>query len=548
MSGDNQPKLSAVSLAGVQYSARNLNIPGGWSSARNIVDKQIGKPKTQKSNLYPKILEDDVPLGHRIDRQKSEDSVQKEAPAPHLKEFLSKMVNFNGNNLDPQLRKMCLICRAALEKPELLMIFEETLEFGAGIEKNLRTLFRLLEDTTILVITKTNSHLHLYKRVVLMDAGYLFSGGDLEQLIRNEQSFMFKYLHETDQRTLQSHLNHYGISLDFKQESNLAKTGGVSGFKQDDLSKVGGFSFPGRYRTHTSDSQVTDLRVVSRQLSNRDLSTRIIPGQQSAQEGGLSDKQLPAQSQSNILTNKFGETPSSTKLGLALREAFKISPFPAEEKNSMFGLSQKEIKVDPRGTIQSLSLFAPPADGPTLNKIATISSQGLLEIEEKSSMAPDKKHKPNSLVMPSSVDRELNLTDGVNQMNNRYNTLTHVNPKLLHNVGVPGDTQAKPLSTVSLDRFSLKVPEEKSQRSGILADGTEYESSAAKGVRVFPPTQSRGLAGKFGMKADPSLNANPRSQSHRPEYKQGFGAKPVYVVQEELVIKATRRLFVSKLE
>src|SRR3990167_3130002 len=63
-----------------------------------------------------------------------------------VRAFLDKQVGFSGNNLHPELRKLCLVVRAMLEKPELLLIYEEVLDFGHGLEKNLQLLFQLLED------------------------------------------------------------------------------------------------------------------------------------------------------------------------------------------------------------------------------------------------------------------------------------------------------------------------------------------------------------------------------------------------------------------
>src|SRR3990167_3677798 len=361
LSGDNFHKASKISIAHSQFSNRNLPLPGDWPSAMNLKDKSNIRDPHSSANLLERFGSPD----RQIDETVWLASLHKQETAPHLKEFLSKSVNFNGNNLDQQLRKMCLICRAALEKPELLMIFEETLEFGDGIDKNLRTLFRLLEDTTVIVITKTNSHLHLYNKVVLMDAGYLFNGASLEQLLQNEQSFMYKFLHETDQRTLHAHLNYFGIPIKSRTDSNLAKTGGVSILKHDDLSKIGEISFAGKHTTQGVDdhqSHATDSQGMSKVQSNRDLAKKVM-GEFRSQNGtgnvesqGGIQVQVPLHRNTSLSPNPPYSATLGTKLGQALREAFKINPIPTE-------VPSPKIRTDPanvRNTVQSLSVFAPP--------------------------------------------------------------------------------------------------------------------------------------------------------------------------------------------
>ena len=53
----------------------------------------------------------------------------------------------------------------------LLLIYEESLDFGLGAEENLRTLGLQLPTTTIICITKTNSMIFEFTDIILMDAG-----------------------------------------------------------------------------------------------------------------------------------------------------------------------------------------------------------------------------------------------------------------------------------------------------------------------------------------------------------------------------------------
>jgi energy-coupling factor transporter ATP-binding protein EcfA2 len=118
---------------------------------------------------------------------------------------------------------LCLIVRAVLEKPELLLLDEDTLDFGLGLEHNLAQLFELSEETTLLAITKSNLYLDRYDKVMLMDAGYVLSGGTLEEQLRSEDSYLCKYLEETDPRALGLLLAKYGLQQIHKEQRSMKR-------------------------------------------------------------------------------------------------------------------------------------------------------------------------------------------------------------------------------------------------------------------------------------------------------------------------------------
>jgi ABC-type transport system involved in cytochrome bd biosynthesis fused ATPase/permease subunit len=128
-----------------------------------------------------------------------------------FKQLLRQEVGYAGNNLHPELRRFCLISRVLLEKPELLLIHEECLEFGAGLEKNLQILMEELSRTTILAITKNNSLLAYYDKIMLIDAGHLQSGGNARDQLASVESNFYKYLHETDPGALSLLLRKSGL-------------------------------------------------------------------------------------------------------------------------------------------------------------------------------------------------------------------------------------------------------------------------------------------------------------------------------------------------
>lgn len=487
----------------------------------------------------------------------------------HLRDFLSKLVNFNGNNLDPQLRKLCLICRAVLEKPELLMIFEETLEFGGGIEKNLDLLFGLLESTTIIVITKTNAHLHLYKKVLLIDAGYLFSGGNLEQLLVNEQSFMFKYLRETDLRTLHNHLNYYGIPMKSKSHSQMGKTGGISNLKQDDISKTGGLSFAGKSpceQTVDGQSVRAESVATSKHLSERKIQVKK-PGEIGTKTSPLEfqpeSATLQVQRQPSIFSNISGASSGPFKLGNILREAFKINPIPADvvyPENAAQPLNQRVL-------ITSLSGFAAPATGEGLMKhIPTISSRGHLENEDKS------QHSTNKLVrsaiqIPSVTDKDLNMSDSAGLLDKLKDKATisyDKAPRLLNFLGTSGKqtTQGFNMATSKhTGDYNLKSGGEiPLMQSGQLSSPTDSrlmlsppperhisELQRELGVRVFPPTRVCELSKINSQKGKPGERTPFPALAAQIESPDNNKRPELFVLEEEVHITAKRRLVVSRL-
>ena len=151
------------------------------------------------------------------------------------KAFLNKQVGFSGNNLHVELRKHCLLVRAVLEKPELLLVYEEALDFGSGLEYNLQLLFELLEETTVVAITQSNQLLDRYQKIMLMDAGYVLSGGSLEEQLKTEDSYLCKYLLEADPRTLEVLLSKYGLDQVHKNRRLMKRENRFTLFQPGDF-------------------------------------------------------------------------------------------------------------------------------------------------------------------------------------------------------------------------------------------------------------------------------------------------------------------------
>lgn len=140
-----------------------------------------------------------------VNSQESGDTV-------NLVKFLDMPVSFNGLNLPLELRKFCLLARAIKEKPLLLLIYEDVLEFGQGIETNFHILDKYLPDTTIMCITKGNEHLRVYDKIFLMDSGCILEKGSPSKLLFEKQSLLKIFIKETDPKVYKKKYFPRGLS------------------------------------------------------------------------------------------------------------------------------------------------------------------------------------------------------------------------------------------------------------------------------------------------------------------------------------------------
>ena len=119
-----------------------------------------------------------------------------------LNEFLRLECLFEGKNFSNDIRKAVIICRAIFTNPKILLIYEDALDIGQGVSKNLRTLCDKLPETAIICITKNASNLLLYDRLFFMDAGKLIEKGDPFDLLKQPNSYIHRFLNQTDANTL----------------------------------------------------------------------------------------------------------------------------------------------------------------------------------------------------------------------------------------------------------------------------------------------------------------------------------------------------------
>ena len=116
--------------------------------------------------------------------------------------FLKSKVNFDGKNQSSKIRKLLMTCRAILTNPKILLLYEESLEFGEGIELNLSIISKILPDSTIICITKSILNIFSYDKIIFLDSGKVLETGNPNDLFENKGSFLHKFINEAEKDTM----------------------------------------------------------------------------------------------------------------------------------------------------------------------------------------------------------------------------------------------------------------------------------------------------------------------------------------------------------
>ena len=152
-------------------------------------------PTKNSSNRLVGSLADNFSLSNHEDMKSLSDK--------HHTSFLDKTVSFGGKNLEKDVRKLINFARAIITKPRLLLVYEESLNFGDGIDHNLEILSGELKESTIICITKSNRNLLFYDKLLFFDAGKILEKGNPKILISQRNSFLHRYLSEVDPSSLE---------------------------------------------------------------------------------------------------------------------------------------------------------------------------------------------------------------------------------------------------------------------------------------------------------------------------------------------------------
>ena len=159
--------------------------------------KEIPEMQQFEENLSDKLSDNEL-------QKTPQESIQEPEPEKptkillELDKFLKTRCGYEGRNIEIEARRFIIFCRAIISKPKLLLVYEESLIFGYGVAENLNTLGSKLPDTTILVILANTDAILLYDQIVFMDNGMILEKGDPHDLLRKKESFLSRFLKETD--------------------------------------------------------------------------------------------------------------------------------------------------------------------------------------------------------------------------------------------------------------------------------------------------------------------------------------------------------------
>ncbi len=199
---DDQSKRKDSKNKGLASTEVKINVLA--STAVELIDEERKSAEARTGSL----LKVPISLQPNLDTEGVAQELQKKEAAAekftdeNTHNFLATTTGFAGKNISLEARKVVVFCRAILEQPPLLLICEESLSFGQGIEWNLKYLSQSLPESTIMVITKDSHNLFFYDSIVFMDAGRVLDKGSPLNMIRNPESYLSRYLKETDKHSL----------------------------------------------------------------------------------------------------------------------------------------------------------------------------------------------------------------------------------------------------------------------------------------------------------------------------------------------------------
>lgn len=119
-----------------------------------------------------------------------------------LCKFIESSSAFEGKNIDIGLRKLVAVCRLITSDPKLVLIYEEALNFGNGVEKNLKKLYEKLPKSTILCISKPSMTLLSFYKLIFIDGGKIIEQGNPTELLHNKTSYLRQFIYNYDSNLL----------------------------------------------------------------------------------------------------------------------------------------------------------------------------------------------------------------------------------------------------------------------------------------------------------------------------------------------------------
>ena len=144
----------------------------------------------------------DMIVGNKVNLTFEDQTNMKEIYEQKIDGFMDKKVTFEGKNIKRSVKKLISFCRAIVEQPKIIITFEESFDFGMGIENNLQTISKKLPDSTILCITKETTNLLSFDKILFIDSGKIIEKGDPRKLISDKRSYLYTYLKEVESQNL----------------------------------------------------------------------------------------------------------------------------------------------------------------------------------------------------------------------------------------------------------------------------------------------------------------------------------------------------------
>jgi ABC-type multidrug transport system fused ATPase/permease subunit len=190
-----------------------IELPDGKSFSDSMEISSMHSPESRISMKYSEFIDkEEIDLEPGDGEEKKIENRAKRSsllwaghrsPEEEAPLFLKKKTVFEGRNFDKITRRLVVFCRALITKPKLLLTFEESLDFGLGFAENLKLFSEMVPEASVICVTKTTSCLLSFGNILFLDAGKILEKGKPSNLIRNQNSFLYKYLKETDRMGLE---------------------------------------------------------------------------------------------------------------------------------------------------------------------------------------------------------------------------------------------------------------------------------------------------------------------------------------------------------
>lgn len=157
----------------------------------------------QKNELFTGSILDNLKWGGNLDA--TQDEVEEAAKAAQAHDFIMSftdgydtMLGRGGINVSGGQKQRICIARALLRKPKILILDDSTSAVDSDTEQKIRqNLNRMLQDTTVFIITQRINTMQSADRVIVLEDGEIDAIGKPSELI--EKSEVYKEIYNSQQ-------------------------------------------------------------------------------------------------------------------------------------------------------------------------------------------------------------------------------------------------------------------------------------------------------------------------------------------------------------